>query len=86
LSRSGHRPGCGRTAAQRIDRPSRTTLTGDGVTWELDLAKTPDLAERVASLNRKSVVVEGTLKMVKGTDIRTRWIVIVERIRAAESP
>jgi hypothetical protein len=44
------------------------------------------LAERVASLNRKSVVVEGTLKMVKGTDIRTRWIVIVERLRAAKSP
>ena len=64
----------------------RTTLTGDGVTWELDLAKKPDLAERVASLNRNLVVVEGTLKMIKGTEILTRWIVIVERLPAAESP
>lgn len=56
-----------------------TTLTFDGLTWELKL---PDEASRrfAEAEHKQAVVVTGWLRHVRGVEVPGRWIVEVERL------
>lgn len=56
-----------------------TTITFQGVTWELKLRddESRKLAEK---FNKKPVVVVGKLSHIRGVEIPSRWIVVVEKL------
>lgn len=61
-----------------------TILRTDTVTLELDLGKDKDLAAQVDKLKNQTVLVTGTLQVRKGVAVKTRWIVQVATLKAAE--
>lgn len=61
-----------------------TTITANGLTWELDFGKNAELREAVSKLDGKSVKVSGTLKRQAGIEIRERWVVTVTELKAVQ--
>lgn len=61
-----------------------TTITANGITWELDFGDNKELREKAASLNGRQVLVRGTLERKRGVEIKERWIVTVTKLQAAE--
>lgn len=59
------------------------TISASGVTWELDLGRNADVRKSATELNGKTVVVTGRLSVKRGVEIRQRWIVTVDALRAA---
>ncbi len=60
-----------------------TTITIDRMVWELNLHN--DAARKFATEHHKeAVIVNGSLRRVRGTGIATRWIVDVERLSVAD--
>lgn len=60
-----------------------TTVTAEGITWELDFGKNKVLAEAAKKLDGKKVVVQGTLERRPGVEVKERRIVTVSELRAA---
>lgn len=56
-----------------------TTLTFDGVTWELKLPE-EGMRRFAEELHKQQVVVTGRLRRMEGVEIPVRWIVDVERL------
>ncbi len=61
-----------------------TTITAQGITWELDFGQVPQLQKELEGLNEKQVVVEGKLERRSGVEVQVRWIVNVSGIQLAE--
>ncbi|TAK11962.1 MAG: hypothetical protein EPO35_11860 [Acidobacteria bacterium] len=61
-----------------------TVIRASGVTWELDLGGNKDLQALAEKLNRKTVVVTGTYRKVKGVEIPERHIVRVMTLKPAD--
>lgn len=60
-----------------------TTITFDRMVWELNLRN--DSARKFAAEHQKEFVrVTGSLRRVRGTEVRVRWIVDVDQIAAPE--
>lgn len=62
-----------------------TTISFDGVTWELQLTEAAQ-REFAREHDKKSVAVVGSLRQVVGTQIKTRWVVDVEKFSVPEEP
>ena len=62
-----------------------TTISASGKTYELDFRKNPKLRALANTLNKKVVVVQGTLRRRRGIEIRERWIITVTDLRPAEA-
>ena len=60
-----------------------TTITSNGVTWELDFGKNTELRKTVENLNGKKVTVGGTLERRAGVEIKERRIVTVSELQVA---
>ena len=60
-----------------------TTITANGITWELEFGKNAAIRKSAEKLNGKKVIVKGSLERRKGVEIRQRWIVTVKGLRAA---
>lgn len=60
-----------------------TTVTVEGITWELEFGKNEALAEAAKKLDGKKVVVKGTLERRPGVEVKGRRIVTVSELRAA---
>jgi hypothetical protein len=60
-----------------------TTITSNGVTWELEFGKNKQLREQAEKLGDSLVTVEGTLERRKGVEIKERWIVHVAKLKPA---
>ncbi|VAX40407.1 hypothetical protein MNBD_PLANCTO02-365 [hydrothermal vent metagenome] len=60
-----------------------TRISANGITWEVDLGKNPKLRKKGEGLGGKKVVLTGLLTRRKGVEIRERWIVVIESIKAA---
>lgn len=60
-----------------------TTITSQGITWELEFGKNAALRSAAAKLDGKKVTVQGSLERRRGVEIRERWIVTVTGLRAA---
>jgi hypothetical protein len=60
-----------------------TTITANGITWELDFGKNAELRKAAEMLDGKKVVVEGSLERRAGVEIPQRWIVTVSSLKAA---
>ena len=58
-----------------------TTITANGVTWELELQGKQ--ASRASELNGRMAVVTGELTVLRGVERRERPVVKVKSIRAA---
>ena len=54
-----------------------TTITAEGITWELDLGKNEEFVEAAKKLDGKKVVVQGSLERRPGVEVKERWIVTV---------
>lgn len=61
-----------------------TTITANGVTWELDDGINIALRTVANVLNGKKVAVRGTLERKKGVEVKERWIVKVADLQAAD--
>jgi hypothetical protein len=61
-----------------------TTITAKGITWELDLVKNPKAQKVSEKLNGQKVLVKGRLEKRQGVEVKDRWIVTVDRLKAAE--
>lgn len=59
---------------------SGTTISSNGIVWELDLQDTPELVQASRILNSTSARVKGTLSRTGETDVEFRWIVKVDSI------
>lgn len=62
-----------------------TTITAGNITWELDFARNRKLAELAKTLNGQTVVVKGTLRLKRGVERKTRWIVTVRSLQGGKS-
>jgi hypothetical protein len=60
-----------------------TTITAKGITWELDFAGNPRLAQAAEKWAAKKVMVEGRLERREGVEIKERWIVTVTAMSLA---
>ena len=60
-----------------------TTITANGVTWELDLGRNADLQTKAEQLNGKQALVRGELTRRQGIEVKERWIVKVSSLEAA---
>lgn len=60
-----------------------TTITANGVTWELDFGKNEALAKQADQLSGKIVVVTGNLTVKPGVEKGPRNIVTVATLKAA---
>jgi len=60
-----------------------TTITANGVTWELDLGRSAELQTKAGQLNGKQALVRGELTRREGIEVKERWIVKVSSIEAA---
>jgi hypothetical protein len=58
-----------------------TTVTAQGITWELDLGKSGEFVESAKKFNGKKVVVQGNLDRRPGVEVKERWIVTVTELR-----
>lgn len=61
-----------------------TTITANGITWELDVGKNAKLKKTLSALDGKTVVAKGTLTRRAGVETGQRWIVIVSSLEAAK--
>lgn len=61
-----------------------STITADGITWELDFGTNKTLLEQAQNLNGKQVHVKGRLHRKPGVEVRERWIVDVKSLVEAE--
>lgn len=61
-----------------------TVIHADNVTWELDLGGNPVLQEAAKMLHKKTVLVTGAYRKVKGVEKPERHIVKVEVLKAAD--
>jgi hypothetical protein len=61
-----------------------TTITANGVTWELDVGKNAKLRKLLPSLDGKTVVAKGTLSRRAGVETGQRWIVNVSSLEAVK--
>jgi hypothetical protein len=61
-----------------------TTVTANGITWELDFADNDELRRKAESLDGQQVLARGSLERKTGVEIKERWIVTVSKLRAAE--
>ncbi|MGH7202124.1 MAG: hypothetical protein ACREJB_16080 [Planctomycetaceae bacterium] len=62
-----------------------TTITADGVAWELELGEAP-IGEAVGTLNGRTALVTGELEVRKGVEIPQRWVVHVKSLKSAAPP
>ncbi|UUO07986.1 hypothetical protein M4951_06630 [Blastopirellula sp. J2-11] len=60
-----------------------TTITAQGITWELNLSQNEQLRKLADTLNGKQVKVTGSLERKAGVEIAERWIVTVKKLSAA---
>ncbi|MBI1248642.1 hypothetical protein GC197_12480 [bacterium] len=60
-----------------------TTITANGITWELDLSKKPEFRKLADKLDGKKVIVEGSLRREMGIEVGERWIVTVTGLKGA---
>ena len=60
-----------------------TTISAQGITFELDLSGDPKLATQAAQLDGQRVLVRGELGVRKGVEVARRWIVSVRELAAA---
>jgi len=60
-----------------------TTITANGVTWELDLGRNAALRKKAEELNGKQALVRGELTRRQGVEVKERWIVKVNSLEAA---
>lgn len=63
-----------------------TTLTSHGRIYELDFSSKPDMEEIASGLNGREVVVTGPLRLVRGVEVKERWIIAVQKIGPAPKP
>jgi hypothetical protein len=61
-----------------------TIISVKGKTYELDFRNSPKLRALAEKLNRKEVVVKGTLQRKEGIEIPERWIIMVTDLLPAE--
>jgi hypothetical protein len=61
-----------------------TTVTANGITWELDFGKNASLREAAEKLNGKLVTVTGVLERRAGVEIKERWIVVVTSLKGRQ--
>ncbi|HUG18632.1 MAG TPA: hypothetical protein VMM56_06610 [Planctomycetaceae bacterium] len=61
-----------------------STITADGITWELDFGSNNTLLEQAQKWNGKQVLVKGRLHRKPGVEVRERWIVNVNSLVEAE--
>jgi len=54
-----------------------TTITANGITWELELGKQTTFRKEAQQLDGKQVIVHGRLERKQGVEIQERWIVTV---------
>lgn len=60
-----------------------TTITSNGVTWELDFGKQAEMRDQAEKLDGNQVVVTGTLQRRAGVEVAERWIVTVSKLKRA---
>lgn len=58
-----------------------TTITAQGITWELDLSDSPAFAKLAEELDGKRAVVQGSLEHRAGVEVQDRWIVKVTALQ-----
>ena len=58
-----------------------TTISANGLTWELDFGENAELRAAAEKLDGKSVKFRGTLKRQAGVEIKERWIVTVSELQ-----
>ncbi len=61
-----------------------TTVTANGVTWELDFGKNAALRKAAEKLRGKKVAVQGRLERRHGVEVKERRIVTVTALRSAD--
>lgn len=61
-----------------------TTITANGITWELDLGRNAESRKIAEQLNGKKAFVQGRLERRGGVEIKERWIVTVTEIKPAK--
>jgi len=61
-----------------------TEIVVRDIKWELDLGRDKKLPRLAEQLSGKTVVVTGLLDRRKGVEIKERWIVTVESLKAAD--
>ena len=61
-----------------------TTISAQGLTWELDFGDNKALREQATKLNGQTAIVKGTLEVRPGVEIRERWIVTVGSLQGAD--
>ena len=61
-----------------------TTITANGVSWELDFRKNPKLQAMADELNGKKVTVRGIYQRRRGVEISQREIVTVTALTPAQ--
>lgn len=59
-----------------------TTITAEGMKFELDLSRNPQLAQQAEQLNGKPALLSGRLTRRPGVEIGERWIVRVQQLSA----
>jgi len=60
-----------------------TTVTANGITWELNLTKNAQWSRVAGKLNGKSVLVKGRLERRTGVEVKERLIVTVTSFKFA---
>jgi hypothetical protein len=58
-----------------------TTVTANGIMWELDFGKNVSLRAAAEKLDGKLVTVTGMLERRAGVEIKERWIVVVTSLK-----
>jgi hypothetical protein len=61
-----------------------TTVTANGITWELDFGKNASLRAAVEKFDGKLVTVTGALERRAGVEIKERWIVVVTSLKGRQ--
>lgn len=57
-----------------------TTISANGITWELDLGQSTELRQMAEKLNGKSSLMIGFLELRKGLEVSDRWVCDVEKL------
>jgi hypothetical protein len=61
-----------------------TTITANGITWELDFEKNQKWPRVAGQLDGKEVLIKGRLERRAGVEIKERWIVTVSSFKFAD--
>lgn len=61
-----------------------TTITAQGLTWELDFGDNAEFRDLAEKLEGQQVRVAGSLKRRAGVEIKDRWILTVEKFAATK--